>query len=279
MSFFTGNNYCDKCGKPLSIFEQGLCVECESKVITTPTVANKKPTLDDLWKNIKKWEEEAEQEPCEDAVRREQWQELKETIIEMRDNDGTGTQQEVCKFLANYMVVLEKQMQEPTYYPPCIDCNKKMDEIRRAYDKLKEQEPCDDAVEQLKKYTHGKKNTDKVEINVLALNRIIKALSQEPCEDAVNRQAVCEIISDIRDCISVEGYCAILERLKKLPSVRPQEPKMWHWIEEIDDYGKVIGWHCDKCYEDSGFTTDCKWSYCPNCGAKMVGSQESEGVE
>lgn len=40
----------------------------------------------------------------------EQWQELKETIIEMRDNDGTGTQQEVCKFLANYMDVLEKQM-------------------------------------------------------------------------------------------------------------------------------------------------------------------------
>lgn len=42
----------------------------------------------------------------------EQWQELKETIIEMRDNDGTGTQQEVCKFLANLMELLEKQMQE-----------------------------------------------------------------------------------------------------------------------------------------------------------------------
>jgi len=41
----------------------------------------------------------------------EQWQELKETIIELRDNDGTGTQQEICKFLANYMDVLEKQMQ------------------------------------------------------------------------------------------------------------------------------------------------------------------------
>lgn len=40
----------------------------------------------------------------------EQWQELKETIIEMRDNDGTGTQKEVCKFLANLMEILEKQM-------------------------------------------------------------------------------------------------------------------------------------------------------------------------
>ena len=43
----------------------------------------------------------------------EQWQELKETITELRDNDGTCTQQEVCKFLANLMEVLEKQMQEP----------------------------------------------------------------------------------------------------------------------------------------------------------------------
>lgn len=47
----------------------------------------------------------------------EQWQELKETIAELRDNDGTGTQQEVCKFLANYMDNLEKQMQEPKWIP------------------------------------------------------------------------------------------------------------------------------------------------------------------
>ena len=40
----------------------------------------------------------------------EQWNELKETIIELRDNNGTGTQQEVCAFLANLMGVLEKQM-------------------------------------------------------------------------------------------------------------------------------------------------------------------------
>ncbi len=43
----------------------------------------------------------------------EQWKELKETIVELRDNDGIGTQQEVCKFLANLMDVLENQIQEP----------------------------------------------------------------------------------------------------------------------------------------------------------------------
>lgn len=52
----------------------------------------------------------------------EQWQELKETITEMRDNGGTGTQQEVCKFLANYMEILEKQMQQP-----CEDCISRKD--------------------------------------------------------------------------------------------------------------------------------------------------------
>ena len=36
-----------------------------------------------------------------------------------------------------------------------------------------------EAINELKKYTLGKKNTEKVEINVLQLNRVIKALEQE----------------------------------------------------------------------------------------------------
>ena len=63
----------------------------------------------------------------------DQWQELKETIIELRDNDGTGTQQEICKFLANYMETLEKQMQES--YKNAIDkqtVNNLIDELAKA---------------------------------------------------------------------------------------------------------------------------------------------------
>lgn len=51
----------------------------------------------------------------------EQWKELKETIIEMRDNNGTGTQHEVCKFLANLMDVLENQM-SGSEIPNSSDC-------------------------------------------------------------------------------------------------------------------------------------------------------------
>ena len=52
-----------------------------------------------------------ELQPTVQAVPIELWNELKETITEMRDNDGTGTQQEVCKFLTNLMDVLEKQIE------------------------------------------------------------------------------------------------------------------------------------------------------------------------
>lgn len=39
-------------------------------------------------------------------------------------------------------------------------------------------------IEQLKKYCDGKSNTDKVEISAMQLNRIIKALEQQPSGDA-----------------------------------------------------------------------------------------------
>lgn len=35
------------------------------------------------------------------------WESLRSTIEEMRDNGGTGTQHGVCRFLANLMDVLE----------------------------------------------------------------------------------------------------------------------------------------------------------------------------
>ena len=95
---------------------------------------------------------------------------------------------------------------------------------------------------------------------------------EEPC-DAISREAVCNIVNDIRDCISVEGYWAILERLKKLPSVTQKSGK---WIElpkalnpnenpcKCSECGHILSFM--NCYPKS--------NYCPNCGAKM----ESEDV-
>ena len=50
---------------------------------------------------------------------KEQWQELKETIIEIRDNNAFNEDVYVmCRFLINYMGVLEEQIQEPCEYAP-----------------------------------------------------------------------------------------------------------------------------------------------------------------
>ncbi len=130
-------------------------------------------------------------------------------------------------------------------------------------------------------------------------------MSREKADDAISRQAVNEIINDIRDCISVEGYCAILERMKKLPPVKQdpcedaisrqavikviydhnsliniaqavrelppvnQQPKTGHWIETDSD--DSCWYMCSECHR----RTDDKSDYCPNCGRAMVEPQES----
>ena len=80
----------------------------------------------------------------------EQWLELKETITEMRDNGGTGTQQEVCQYLINLMNVLEKQIQGS-----CEDCcdgaqNEKAKLCQKSYlagmEHYKNLHSCDNAV-------------------------------------------------------------------------------------------------------------------------------------
>ena len=53
-----------------------------------------------------------------------------------------------------------------------------------------------EAINELKKYTLGKKNTEKVEISVLQLNRVIKALEQESVLDKE------EIIKKLKDARS-----------------------------------------------------------------------------
>ena len=102
---------------------------------------------------------------------------------------------------------------------------------------------------------------------------VFKAFMDNPLFSDVHKAAFNIAIHDIKQRHDWDINNLILINKDNYES--PQ-PKTGHWIDEIDDYGKVIWWHCDKCYEDSGFTTDCKWKYCPNCGAKMIEPQETE---
>ena len=96
-----------------------------------------------------------------------------------------------------------------------------------------------------------------------------KYAKQEPCDDVVSRQAVNEIVNDIRDYISIEGYLAIIERMKKLPSVMQKSGK---WIGVNPMVDTLM---CSECGENI-ISADFKSNYCPNCGARMVESRESE---
>lgn len=108
-------------------------------------------------------------------------------------------------------------------------------------------------------------------------------------EDAVSRQAVLNTLDYIDKTLdedrTVENYKELLkECYKVLPPITPQS-KIGHWGRKIKvdtyDIEGVKTWgikcQCDKCdfstivVEDFGY-----YKYCPNCGAKMIESQESE---
>ena len=108
---------------------------------------------------------------------------------------------------------------------------------------------------------------------------ISEALEQEPCEDAISRQAVIDELkryfyneyyqrTSIQDCRD----CFIEDVLKHLPPVTPQEPKTGHWIVETPGDGRTYE-TCDKCKVTHVLfgERDKGTNYCPNCVSFMRG--------
>ena len=123
-----------------------------------------------------------------------------------------------------------------------------------------------------------------------ALDVAIKALEQEPCEDAVSRQAVIDTIGkvlDYGDGMVWEALSHAQRDVVLLPSVNPQEPKIGHWKMKhyIDKNRQGFNmWMCSECYNEYSYDAETGVGitdahYCPNCGAKMVEPQESEEEE
>lgn len=100
-----------------------------------------------------------------------------------------------------------------------------------------------------------------------AYKTAFKALDQEPCEDAISRQAVLDCFTATK----LKKFDFILharEEIKKLPPVTPQ-PKMGKWIKRPN------GFKCSKCLINHKSHS----IYCPSCGARMVEPQERSGEE
>lgn len=102
--------------------------------------------------------------------------------------------------------------------------------------------------------------------------------SQEPCDDAISRQAVLDTIDkwvkSMRVLIALPAneVTPLFESVHELPPVTPQ-PEMGRWIDIM--VGDMPAQACDKCnvfyplaYTGGGH------KFCPNCGCKM---QEVEG--
>lgn len=108
-----------------------------------------------------------------------------------------------------------------------------------------------------------------------ALDMAIKALEQEPCEDAISRQAVVDMTGLSEWFDSSDSYNEFVIALSELPPVTPQ-PKIGHWIADIERWGdintSVNGYRCSEC---NSFDADGDY-FCPNCGAKMQVESEDD---
>lgn len=151
--------------------------------------------------------------------------------------NGSGLCTDKQHYEAKQMAI-QALSQEPTYYPPCIDCNKKMDEIRRAYDKLKEQEPCNECRNKRTSFCGNCKEYDEF----------------EPCDDAISRQAVLDENhkeNSIWNSITNSEGKNLEEIIFELPPVNPQPSE--HFIDGVHAIGYREG------YKDAQNQKSGKW--------------------
>lgn len=109
-----------------------------------------------------------------------------------------------------------------------------------------------------------------------ALYEAIKALEQEPCENAISREdALMALTGEWTDSTDELIY-RFIRQIRTLPSVNPQ-PKTGHWIKTPG-----MNEQCDVCgsfFPLSDFAgRPFEINHCPACGVKMVEPQESEDI-
>ena len=97
---------------------------------------------------------------------------------------------------------------------------------------------------------------------IQTLNKIMDWLEQEPCEDAISRQAAIDLIADFELSVG-----QVVRGIHALPSVTPKQ-RTGHWICTIEDWNK---WTCSECgyYTRTDIHVYLGYDYCPKCGCKM----------
>ena len=95
------------------------------------------------------------------------------------------------------------------------------------------------------------------------LKRMLDEL-QEPCDDAISRQAVLNEIYNTDGISNI--YFHLADEIIALPPVTPAE-KVGQWIyignKDINQSVKIV--ECNVCHKRNMGSSD----YCPSCGRKM----------
>lgn len=99
-----------------------------------------------------------------------------------------------------------------------------------------------------------------------------RLLEQEPCEDTISRAYIEPILEELENiCVNGDEHILdLLADIKNAPPVTPQQ-RMGRWILTMPRGAE--GW-CYKCSECNFWKYEktinlSKFSFCPNCGAKM----------
>lgn len=101
----------------------------------------------------------------------------------------------------------------------------------------------------------------------IAKTVILKALEQEPCDDAISREdALMALTGEYTDS-PIELLPKAIKRINALPPVKPAE-KVGQWID-IQYFKADDTYYRPKCpfcsIEPKEYS-----NYCPNCGRRMI---------
>ncbi len=154
-----------------------------------------------------------------------------------------------------------------------------------------EQEPCEDCISRgqaMNALNNAQVEYDEYYKGLGQAKQIIVDLpSVQPKTDGdcISRQAV---LDHIYGANGLEGFenSNVFEKhyadfIKSLPSAKPQEPKNGHWITQWNVVHQKEYYYCSECREEFSYDGETgikmnDYLFCPNCGARMVESQESE---
>ena len=144
----------------------------------------------------------------------------------------------------------------------------------------KDKEQTISNLKKLKSFHNGSYGAD--------IDRAIKALEQEPCEDCISKKSLKHKLQEHHDFFvnayggfsnlppndksRVDEITNCIAMVVNEPPVNLQ-PKTGHWMKQ------ALGYQCSNCTLCTNEKGRLTYNYCPNCGAKMVEQQKSEGKE